>query len=232
MTLRYPPILAYHRVAPEPDRTTPTLAPEAFDRQMNWIARNRRPVGLADWVGRIEQKKPIPVNEVVVTFDDGTADLYPHAFPILKRHRIPALIFLITGMLDQPGYLTRDQVREMAAAGIGFGSHTVSHCYLPDADKNRLEQEVTKSRETIRQLAGTGDWISYPAGGFDPSVQAAVRRAGYRAACTTNRGTDPFRIDRWALRRVSMHARAGSPLGMAWRCSGWASINRRLRPPC
>lgn len=227
----YPPILAYHRVHPDGSRQTPTVSPERFERQMTLLARRWNPVALERMADGAEGKAALPPRPVAVTFDDGTEDFYPFAFPVLRRLRIPATVFLIADRLGHPGFLSEARILEMARSGIAFGSHGLSHRYLPELSDPELWENVSGSKRKLEALGLTVSSFSYPAGGFTPAVRAAVSQAGYQAACTTNRGLRRFPADRWALRRIGMRGTVRSGLGMAWRCSGYHGFNRRLRAP-
>ena len=227
----YPPILAYHRIHPDADPKTPTITPEAFEKQMAILAQRWRPVPLSAIVESLDGGKPLPARAVAVTFDDGTEDNFIPACPILLRYRIPATIFLITGQIGQPGYLSADQIRQMAESGISFGSHGVDHEYLPSLAQAELERVLVESKRAIEALGLPVEFVSYPGGGYTAAVMSAARRCGYRGACATNRGFQRFPPDRWALRRITMHEKTVTPAGMWLCCCGYYGINRRLRAP-
>lgn len=231
MKLWYPPILAYHRVHPTRGCDTPTLSPEAFEQQMTLLTKRWRPIPLGTLVDWLEGKGTLPNRGVVVTFDDGTEDNFSYAYPIVKRHGIPATVFMIAGNVGLAGFLKAEQIREMTQGGVAFASHTVSHAYLPSLAPTDIRKELQNSKKLLEDLGLSIDFLSYPAGGFTPAVIQAAQEAGYRAACTTNRGFRRFPIDRWALRRVTMHENATSPLGLWIRCGGYYNLNRRLRRP-
>jgi peptidoglycan/xylan/chitin deacetylase (PgdA/CDA1 family) len=227
----YPPILAYHRIHPDADPKTPTVSPEAFEKQMALLAQRWKPVPLSKVAESLEKGKTLPPKAVAVTFDDGTEDNFIHAFPVLTRHKIPAAIFLITGQIGQPGTLSADQIRQMAREGISFGSHGVDHEYLPSLAQVDLERTLSESKQAVEKLGIPAEFISYPGGGYTAAVMSAARRCGYRGACATNRGFQRFPPDRWALRRITMHEETVTPAGMWLRCCGYYGINRRLRAP-
>ena len=227
-----PPVLMYHRIRPVPSGETPTVSPEAFDRQMAILAKRWKPVPLSVVMEAIETGRPLPARAVAVTFDDGTDDNFAHAFPILERHRIPATIFLIAGRIGEPGFLTSSQIGEMAKTGISFGSHALNHENLPALFPEDLSRTLSESKKKIEGLGVPAQFFSYPGGSFNRPVMEAVRRAGYRGACTTNRGFRRFPPDRWALRRIALHGNAISPAALWLRCCGWYGLNRRLRAPC
>ncbi len=227
----YPPILAYHRVHPEVSPRTPTVSPEAFDRQMEILAQRWKPVPLSTVIESLAAGKPLPRRAVAVTFDDGTEDNFTHAFPVLARHRIPATIFLIVGQTSRPGYLSADQIRQMARGGVCFGSHGLDHEYLPSLSGPELKRTLSESKRLIENLGVPAEIISYPGGGFTAEAIEAAKAAGYLGGCTTNRGFRRFPPDRWALRRITMHEQAGTPAGIWLRCCGYYGLNRRLRSP-
>jgi len=182
-------------------------------------------------VDSLERGEPLSRPGVVVTFDDGTEDHFTYAFPVLRQYRIPATIFMITEGIGRPGFLNLEQIRIMSQEGISFGSHTLRHAYLPSLPMDRVKDELQLSRRRLEEMGLSVEALSYPGGGYTEDVIRQVQEAGYRAACTTNRGTERFPPNRWALRRISMHRGASSSLGMWIRCCGLHGINHRLRAP-
>ncbi len=229
--LWYPPILTYHRVHPTLGPDSPTIPPDLFEKQMGILADRWHPISLVDLAAQLEQGSRIDRRTVVITFDDGTADNFEYAYPILQQYKIPATIFLIVSNIGKPGSLQLQHILTMAQNGIRFGSHTLDHAYLPAVPEGRFGEEIAGSKRELERMGVGAELFSYPAGGFTTQVKELVRRAGYRAACTTNRGFQRFPIDRWALRRISMRANTATPFGMWLRCSGYYGLNRRLRRP-
>jgi peptidoglycan/xylan/chitin deacetylase (PgdA/CDA1 family) len=226
----YPPILSYHRVVSGLGSDTPTVSPATFEKQMATLRRFWNPISLADLLLWLEWQQALPPRPVVVTFDDGSEDTYTYAFPILRKYRIPATVFMIAANVNQPNSLTSSQIQDMAQDGVTVGSHTVNHAYLPSLSLEESRKELFDSKRILEQWAPRVDFLSYPAGGFTPEIQGIARAAGYRLACTTNRGLRRFPTDRWALRRITMHA-TRSLCGMWWKANGYYEINHRLRPP-
>lgn len=91
------PVLMYHHVSPNPGLVT--VAPETFRAQMSWLAHHGyRSVGgddLAAFLGG----DALPPKSVMITFDDGYADNFIHAYPALREYGLKALLFLITGWI-------------------------------------------------------------------------------------------------------------------------------------
>jgi peptidoglycan/xylan/chitin deacetylase (PgdA/CDA1 family) len=90
-------ILLYHRVHPRPGPfMLDAVTPDRFESQMRHLARSWRVLPLAELIAR-SREGAVPARAIAVTFDDGYADNFEHAYPILRRHRIPATVFLVTG---------------------------------------------------------------------------------------------------------------------------------------
>lgn len=150
---------------------------------------------------------------VVLTFDDGYAGVAEHAWPELVARGWPATLYVCSGKLA-PGatfpwdrepapLLTAAEVADVARAGLGIGSHTVSHRWLPGLSPDEVERELRESKaslETVVAKPVTG--LAYPMGGWTPAIARAAETAGYRYAVTVDRGRER-RADRpYAVRRA------------------------------
>jgi len=229
----YTPILTYHRVGAFRNDHVPTVSGCVFQRQLALLARWRyRVLSLMELVEPLEQGRPMPRRSVVITFDDGYAETYHVAWPLLKRAGFPSTVFVTPGEVGRPGFATWDQLTEMACNGTVIGSHTMHHRYLPEVKDDHLNEELVESKRVIESRIGRPiDFISYPIGGFTAQAQRIVKDAGYRAACTTNRRALEDGIDRFALRRIKVTERDGMALLFYTKLSGYYNMFRRLRPP-
>lgn len=194
----------YIRVNPNPnDRLGHNLSipPEEFDRQMRHLSENGYETVSFDQIYDLSQ--PLPEKPILLTFDDGYADAYTAAFPVLQRYGFQGTFYVITDFVGRPRYLNVDQIREMAAAGMSFGSHAVSHRSLTSLSASRLEQELSTSRTQLEDLLQRPvvDFC-YPLGRFNQGVRQAVERAGYRSAVTTRYGFASSGGDQLLLPRI------------------------------
>ncbi|MGD9530065.1 polysaccharide deacetylase family protein [Pseudonocardia sp.] len=94
-------VLGYHNV----DSTwrwpaTPSGGPRNFARQMAWLARSANVVPLDAALADLAAGRPLPPRSVAITFDDGYRDNLVHAVPVLRRHGLPATVFLVPGFLS------------------------------------------------------------------------------------------------------------------------------------
>jgi peptidoglycan/xylan/chitin deacetylase (PgdA/CDA1 family) len=219
--VRTPPagvvVLIYHRVGGA-SGTEVDLTPQAFDEQMAWLAASGRAIALDAAVDRLTGANGADGNghgedPVVVTFDDGTADLAEHATPILERHGVPATVYLATRFVDEGVDFPDDgtplswaAVRDMAATGlVTFGSHTHGHLLLDRLAPAEAADELDRSRALIEDNVGApAHHFAYPkAVAASPEVEPLVRERYRSAALGGNRpnppGTDVHRLSRTAV---------------------------------
>jgi len=161
-------------------------------------------------------RNAIPVSSVpaelgggfyALTFDDGAASDYEVVFPILRELGLRATFFVVPTLVDTPGYVSWAQLREMVAAGMEIGSHSLTHPFVHDLDRDGLEREFGESKRLIEGRLGLAvRSASLPRGWEPDSLRPVLRALGYRAFCTSRvswwyPGTDPLSMPRVAVRR-------------------------------
>ena len=203
------PIIEYHyiRVNPDPrDRLGFNLSvtPSDFKAQMDWLQVNGyHAITLNDLRAYFLEQKPLPSRPIVLTFDDGYADFYTTAFPILQAHGFTAVSYVVPGFLDHPRYMTSAQVEEIDGAGIEIGAHTMTHADLTKAGPAQLVLEVEGSKNALEKLLGHPVLdFCYPSGKFNDAVIASLRQFGLQSATTELPGTDHTWDGRLTWKRV------------------------------
>jgi peptidoglycan/xylan/chitin deacetylase (PgdA/CDA1 family) len=110
-------VLRYHAVAPAdaapsiyagPDITIP---PSLFAAQLRFLQYAYTPMPLAAIVEAIAQGAAPPAGAVAVTLDDGYADNYHHAFPVLRALAFPATVYVATDPIDDGPALWTSELR-------------------------------------------------------------------------------------------------------------------------
>jgi peptidoglycan/xylan/chitin deacetylase (PgdA/CDA1 family) len=198
------PILMYHVLADPPAGTPfPELfvKPSDFESEMRWLAgHGYRAVTLHTVWNAWHGRGALPRRPIVVSFDDGYRSDVGEALPVLKQHGWPGDLNLKVGNLE-PGDLRPRGVRRLISAGWEIDAHSITHPDLTTVGDAQLKHEVAGSRAAIRLLFHVPvDFFCYPAGRYDARVIAAVRRAGFLGATTTNYGLakpgDPYTLGR------------------------------------
>jgi len=99
------PVLTYHRVAEPDDDHVPGLisaSPTGFAAQIEALGRRFSFVGLEALLGRADGGRAIPARSILLTFDDAYCDFADAAWPILRSHGIPVVLFVPTAFPDTP----------------------------------------------------------------------------------------------------------------------------------
>ena len=223
------PILMYHRFGG--GKSTLFVRPENFERQMSYLKnKGYNVVSLDKLVSGIKQGRNFKHNTVVITIDDGYEDNYIQAYPILKKHGFPATIFIITNFIgDKKNFMTWDEVRTMFKNNISFGGHTKNEIYIPAIkEKEVLWDETEGCKRLIEtKLGKTVDYFCYPTGGFTEGAKEMIKKAGYKGACTTNRGFIELNKDVYELKRVKVtNSDAIKPFHFRAKLSGYYNLFR------
>jgi peptidoglycan/xylan/chitin deacetylase (PgdA/CDA1 family) len=208
------PLLMYHHVTDEMNGTGLAklrVSPRRFARQLDWLLDHGYDVvGMSRALGPDPPAKP-----VVLTFDDGYANFYDDAWPLIKERGLGATVFLVTNQVDgfnhwdqdkgepREELLSRAQILELAYKGIEFGGHSHNHYDLTTLDDRQLMREITGCQKVLTDLLGQpARCFSYPFGLYNPKVQQATVRAGFTMACTTRPGKVAGGSDRLELPRI------------------------------
>ena len=187
------PILLYYHIAddlsdnPSYDAGNDYNVSSAnFTEQMVYLSDNgftSVPVSLL--VQAILEGANVPQKPVAITFDGGTAGIYTKAFPIMQQLGFTGTLFITINYLDQPGYLTSAQVKEMLTAGWEIGSRGYNG-YDLTSDYSVLSDEISGSRLKLEELFGVSVKIfAYPYGRTDDVILQRISPWGYSAAVGT-----------------------------------------------
>jgi peptidoglycan/xylan/chitin deacetylase (PgdA/CDA1 family) len=242
------PILLYHRIGPPVPGTEPGLSiPLAkFERQMRWLAgRGYQGIRPSDWLGWRLSGNPLPRKPVLITFDDGYADVSRYALPLLERYRFGAVVYVVThrtgGRDDwsvRPGQrgalelMTAEQIRDWSMRGIEFGGHSRTHRDLTALSEAEAIGEVRGCQEDLAEILGQhAISFAYPYGRYNPAVRAAARQH-FRLAMTCDDGVNDLDTDHHLLKRKVVNP--GDSLvefacKVLWGCNPIGYLRSRLR---
>jgi peptidoglycan/xylan/chitin deacetylase (PgdA/CDA1 family) len=99
-------ILMYHRILDENDDEREYIQPglfvsrRIFDKQVEFLSKKHNIISLAELVEHLKRNQSSHLKGIAITFDDGWSDNYQYAFPILRKFKAPATIFLTTDFID------------------------------------------------------------------------------------------------------------------------------------
>lgn len=187
-----PPILMYHRV----DNLRPTdatgrqltVSPEQLREQLAYLKeRGINAISMAEMERRLERGQTLD-RTVVLTFDDGYADQYDYAVPLLLAQNDDATFYIVTGEVGRPHHLTWAQIQAMASMHMDLAAHGVQHDDLSLMTAPQQTFQIEDSVQTMeRELHAPVESYAYPSGRFNRATLQIVRTAGVPFAVTTDR---------------------------------------------
>ena len=155
----------YHHVTPF-SSTNPlsnyirtwVVAPEGFNQQMDYLKMHGyHTITFNQFFDAMYYGGPLPSKPIILTFDDGDADQYQYAYPILLAHHFSGMFYIVTGWVGQADSMTWPQLSEMLAHGMQIGSHTVHHIDLTrwlNISEQVVQQELQQSQFTLEKNFG------------------------------------------------------------------------------
>lgn len=173
-----------------------------FRNQIAWLKKNFPIISLSKLVNQVK-RYTFNSKSVCVTFDDGYADSFYNALPILKQLQVPATIFVTSGMIgkktpfywdtntnknDRGRALNKMELIKLVREPlIEIGSHTITHPNLATLSTMEQEKEITESKKELEMTIGKKiKGFSYPFGtrkDFSKKTVGLVKGAGYLYAC-------------------------------------------------
>ena len=222
------PVLMYHHLLPEADRTglfvnnNAVISVEQFTRDMQTLkARGYQTISLRQLHDFVTAGKKLPAKSVLITFDDGYLSNKVYAMPVLEELDYTAVIFVLTGWIEQHPqqfdvkglqYLSWPEIKEMRQT-FQFASHTDNLHSLSWNGKGALtsvsEQQLTDDiHRSVQKLQGT-TCFSYPYGHYTDMARTVLRQQGITLAFTVTPGNvkagdDPLTLSRWDMYQYSI----------------------------
>ncbi len=214
------PVLNYHQVN-NLHHSALTMKEAHFEQQMKYLSNNGyTSIRLDQLYDYLSENKPLPEKPVLITFDDGYIDNYTKAFPILKKYKMKATLFMITDSIGASGFVTANQLKEMQAGGIDIESHTVSHRPVFTLKDSELRLELHRSRKDLETLLGRPvRYIAYPGGFTNEKTATIAKEEGYRMGFTVETGfvKSSSNLDLYALPRLPIFEGDSSFLSLKMR---------------
>ena len=152
--------------------------------------------------------------QVVLTFDDGFQNVFDYALPVLQKHGVTSINYVVAGKIggtndwDSGGaqhrpLMDRAALLKWQAAGQEIGAHTLTHVSLTDVSMAQARAEIFDSKKILEDLTGREvRHFCYPYGNWNEAVRDLIIEAGYETATTAHPGlnladADPFTLLRY-----------------------------------
>lgn len=207
-------VLMYHSIGGSAEFFT--VKPEEFEKQIAYLVEHKfNVISASSLSSMLAAKQTFSPKTIVITFDDGYADNYYQAFPILKKYRLPVAIFLITDRIGGTNTTRRgntfpmlnwEQIKAMEASGlVKFYPHSHTHPKLPSIQPELIEKEILTSQQILQeQLGGERNIFAYPYGQSSPEAVQILQKNNFRSAFTVQTGRVQVNDHPLLLRRNSI----------------------------
>ena len=132
-------VLMYHRFGEQRAPST-NIRLDQFDAHLNVIAeRGLNVLPVWEILAALGKGRDLPDRTIGLTFDGGFLSFYTDAWPRLREAGLPFTLFIATDAVDdgRDGYMTWDQIREVARAGATVGSQTATGRQMPVLERAR-----------------------------------------------------------------------------------------------
>ncbi len=200
------------------------VSPALFADHMAYLHRHAyTPITVTHFVQTRTQGEPgnfnLPERPVVLTFDDGFADFFTEALPVLQKYGFTATLYVTTAFINGTSrwlrhenetmrpMLTWKQLAEINAYGIECGAHTHSHPQLDTLSCSLAQDEIVLSKRLLEHhLNQKVCSFAYPFGYHTATVRRLVRTAGYTSACAVKHAMSSEMTDPFALARLMVGA--------------------------
>tara|TARA_Y100000590_G_scaffold205690_1_gene233198 strand:+ start:979 stop:2043 length:1065 start_codon:yes stop_codon:yes gene_type:complete len=148
--------------------------------------------------------------KILLTIDDGYHSFYEHAWPFLKKNKIPYIIFISTESVGKKGYMTWDQINEIEDYDfVTIGNHSHSHDYLVNFSFDSFQKDIKKSSKIFEAKIGYNPiFFSYPFGEWD-SKQKEYISSIFEFAFGQHSGVIDLNKDRYELPRFPINEKYG-----------------------
>jgi len=189
------------------------VRPSELEKQIKYLVDNFKIVRLSEIVDFVKGKNSFRENVVAITVDDGYLDTHTALYPLLKKHNIPATVFLTTNLekQDKLGGFSRptwEQIKEMYDSGlVRFEVHGHNHLNLREisGSEDKLRDEILKSQEEVKNhLNYTSKYFAYAGGNKDKKVVKYLKKEGFVAGFSINEGLIQRGDDLVRLKRIQV----------------------------
>lgn len=208
--------LMYHRVEwlpPGADamRKDLTVSPADFAEQLRYLVANGyHSVTAVDLWWALDTGSPLPPKPILLTFDDGYADHYDVVLPLLRQYGMVGTFAVTANFIGRPGYMTIDQVRALADAGMDVESHATDHFAMNRLSYAAQLYQLCTSRRILSEWTGRDvRHFIYPSGEYLPIPSAALTGCGYLSAYRKDGGSIESSNEMLALRRTRVRGQQG-----------------------
>jgi len=200
--------LMYHRFEENKYPST-NIKIDVFEKHLNIIRENNFSI-LNPKNFELEFNKVSKEKKILITIDDAFSSFYLNAWPILKRDRIPFILFVSTESVGKKGYMNWDEILEISKEDFVFiGNHSHSHEYLVKYNFEKFEEDIIKSIKILENKLGhNSKFFSYPFGEYTLEQKNFITQ-NFDYAFGQHSGVIDLNKDKYELPRFPINEKYG-----------------------
>ena len=147
---------------------------------------------------------------ILLTIDDAFKSFYTEAWPILKKNKIPFILFVSTEPIGGKGYMTWEQIKEIDKEKFTLiGHHSHSHEYLIDKNDQEFIKDIeTANKKFLNHLGYIPNLFSYPFGEYSGFMKEYISE-NFDFAFGQHSGVIDLNKDRYELPRFPINENYG-----------------------
>ena len=149
--------------------------------------------------------------KILLTIDDGFLSFYENAWPILKKKKIPFILFVSTREVGAFNYMTWDQIREISKENfVEIGNHSHTHEYLVEEKSELIKNDIEKSMSIFKkELGKNSDFFSYPFGEYSIEFKEIIKSLNFKYAFGQHSGVMDETKDFYEFPRFPINEKYG-----------------------
>ena len=149
--------------------------------------------------------------KILFTVDDGLLSFYQNAWPILKKKKIPFILFVNTREVGTYNYMNWEQILELHKdENVEIGNHSHSHEYLVEENPETIKKDIVKSIKIFEEKLGQNSkFFSYPFGEYSLEFKKIIKDLGFKYAFGQHSGVIDETKDLWELPRFPINEKYG-----------------------
>ena len=149
--------------------------------------------------------------KILFTVDDGLLSFYQNAWPILKKKKIPFILFVNTREVGSYNYMNWEQILELYKdENVEIGNHSHSHDYLVEENPETIKKDIVKSISIFEDKLGQNSkFFSYPFGEYSLEFKKIIKDLGFKYAFGQHSGVIDETKDLWELPRFPINEKYG-----------------------
>ena len=198
----------YHRFEENKYPST-NIKMNAFKDQINIIKNNNFSFyNPKDF--KLNFKKPKIDKKILITIDDAFSSFYNNAWPYLKEHKIPFILFVSTEPIGKHGYMSWEQIKEIENEDFVYiGNHSHSHEYLINYEFENFKNDIDKSIQIFNEKLGYNPiFFSYPFGEYSLEQKKYIKK-NFKFAFGQHSGVIDINKDPYELPRFPINEKYG-----------------------